>query len=482
MSSTIETVYKIYKSSEITMPSGTGNPTKDPPTGRRQTRRNSKRAVQSEAVSQDTSSQITKQGPMNRRGSPRKRNQHKNLTDSGQLQTAFLVSPLTSVTHLDTTSDGPHNRPGPASERIPIRGTSSRSSTIDQHTSATPKRNHRGLRPEQDASNLTTPIDFNSTPPVQAYAGPTFHASPAPSALPIPRLFSKSVPVGGKTTNMKAMVQDPSVETPSNKSDDSPTMRNAIQVNEGPVSEASPLDIFFNADRAEKARRTAAIAASSPLTRSPAYPVDIPQSVSPIPEYMRNHSRQNTGGSIGGGMFPLEMDASEKAASRHIPRPPLWESNRSELSPSRLSPEQAKAKTEAMKEILRISQTKENMPFVFSPAMPIPLHFDVGRRIVELEGYLNPEDPRYQPPEQHLNIRKVIDLYKTGTIAGGEQVCVCHGRIIPLEDLFRIKDWKWLEVCRPLLGKSMTNKFLIGIVSSACVQTGLWSFCWRECR
>lgn len=415
----------------MTMPSGTGNSNKTPPTGRRQTRGSPKRAVPSEAVSQDTSSQITQQGSINRRRSPRKRNQPENLTNSGQLQAAFLVSQLTFVTHLVATSDVPQNHTGSASKSIPIRGTSSRSRTFDEHLPATPKRNHRALRPEQGASNLTTPIDFNSTPPVQAYAGPTFHASPAPSALPIPRLFSTSVPVGGKTTNMKATVQDPSLGPPSNESDDFLTMRNAIQVDEGTVREASPLDIFFNADRAEKMRRAAANPASSPLTRSPAHLAVFPQSVDHIPGFDR---------------------------------------------------EQAKAKSKALKEYLRASQTKEDMPY-FSPATPLPLQFDIGRRLAQLEGYLNPQDPRCQPLGQHLNIRKVIDLYKTGALAGGEQVCVCQGKIISFEDIPQTREWKWLEVCRPLLGKSMNNTSVIGTaVSPVGIERDLWSCCWCGCR
>ena len=39
----------------------------------------------------------------------------------------------------------------------------------------------------------TNPVP-SITPAKPAYAGPTFHASPAPSALPIPKFFSKSAP------------------------------------------------------------------------------------------------------------------------------------------------------------------------------------------------------------------------------------------------------------------------------------------------
>jgi len=33
----------------------------------------------------------------------------------------------------------------------------------------------------------------------------------------------------------------------------------------------------------------------------------------------------------------------------------------------------------------------------FSPAIPIPLVFDVQKRIQELRGYPDPNDPQFQP-------------------------------------------------------------------------------------
>ena len=46
----------------------------------------------------------------------------------------------------------------------------------------------------------------------------------------------------------------------------------------------------------------------------------------------------------------------------------------------------------------------------FSPAMPIPLVFDVQKRIEQLQSFLDPNDPNYQPEEQHTNIKAVIKL------------------------------------------------------------------------
>jgi hypothetical protein len=44
----------------------------------------------------------------------------------------------------------------------------------------------------------------------------------------------------------------------------------------------------------------------------------------------------------------------------------------------------------------------------FSPAIPIPLVFDVQKRIQELRSYLDPNNPNYQPEQQHINIKAAI--------------------------------------------------------------------------
>ena len=59
-----------------------------------------------------------------------------------------------------------------------------------------------------------------------------------------------------------------------------------------------------------------------------------------------------------------------------------------------------------------------------SPAIPIPLPFDVQKRIQELRSYLDPKDPNYQPEYQHINIRAAIKLYEEGKIDGMEQVFI----------------------------------------------------------
>jgi len=46
----------------------------------------------------------------------------------------------------------------------------------------------------------------------------------------------------------------------------------------------------------------------------------------------------------------------------------------------------------------------------FSPAIPFPEPFNVQKRIQELHGYLDPNNPDYQPEQQHTNIKAAIKL------------------------------------------------------------------------
>ncbi|KAL0931609.1 uncharacterized protein CTRU02_212563 [Colletotrichum truncatum] len=80
-----------------------------------------------------------------------------------------------------------------------------------------------------------------------AFAGATFHASPAPSALPMPSFYSKAVPEspGGRGTRQEVQ-QQPS---PPATDYEAPTPRHSSNA---PVARESPLDAMFRADRAEK--------------------------------------------------------------------------------------------------------------------------------------------------------------------------------------------------------------------------------------
>ena len=54
----------------------------------------------------------------------------------------------------------------------------------------------------------------------------------------------------------------------------------------------------------------------------------------------------------------------------------------------------------------------------FSPACPMPVPFDVQKRLQELRSFLDPNNPNYQPENQHYNIKVAIKLYEEGKFMG----------------------------------------------------------------
>ena len=85
-------------------------------------------------------------------------------------------------------------------------------------------------------------------------------------------------------------------------------------------------------------------------------------------------------------------------------------------------------------------------PIKFAPAIPLPVKFDMQARVRQLRTFLDPSDPWYQPEAQHVNIRKVIELYLDGTIDGSEKIYVSEGRVITKEAFQRRTTWGVSEV------------------------------------
>ncbi|OBT40247.1 hypothetical protein VE00_09727 [Pseudogymnoascus sp. WSF 3629] len=81
----------------------------------------------------------------------------------------------------------------------------------------------------------------------------------------------------------------------------------------------------------------------------------------------------------------------------------------------------------------------------FAPATPIPLVIDTKARIKELQGYLDPNNPKYEPERQHVNIRAAIKLYEEGKIDGIQRITIIDGKITPFEDVVKSKAAFWIE-------------------------------------
>ena len=190
-----------------------------------------------------------------------------------------------------------------------------------------PKTN--GTPQPKNSKKSQTPRRTSATPS-QAYAGPTFHASPAPSSLPIPKFFSKSVPEAKKAKGLTAMMENESSEGALSPdcSEGSPTCEKAERFQQQ-IREESPLDIFFKADREERARARQT-SSRSPLFdgtqsgQSPRAAGPVSASPSPAPDHVRHHSRDPTCGSTN-GLFPIELEdgmSNSPAYQARRPNPP----------------------------------------------------------------------------------------------------------------------------------------------------------------
>ena len=173
----------------------------------------------------------------------------------------------------------------------------------------------REMKAAQSAAKKSSPLEApaSTATPIKLYAGPTFHASPAPSSLPLPKLYSKSAPPpdSGLATKPKTS-NELSEDSSGSAQEESPTMKNSLRVEAAQPREPSPLDVFFKADREEKARRATSQGSGTPSATGPFnatgarngsgthFPNLFAQSA-------RAHSRHPTGGSI----FPMELEGGD---------------------------------------------------------------------------------------------------------------------------------------------------------------------------
>lgn len=127
--------------------------------------------------------------------------------------------------------------------------------------------------------------------PHKPYAGPTFHASPAASALPMPKFFSKSVPTpASNAPSLQERVDQETAEQLASQQINTPEQSpSAGRAHPTPLHSRteSPLDIFFSAARAEKAKQQ-----YEPARQSPGPPAQ--HSLSPVHAAMRPVSQNTT--------------------------------------------------------------------------------------------------------------------------------------------------------------------------------------------
>lgn len=201
---------------------------------------------------------------------------------------------------------------------------------------------HPGHRHTSSQPNNVTTPQLKDSP---HYAGPTFHASPAPSALPIPSFLSKSVP----SSDLEPAVElesdhletEPELDTTPSKPRPRPPASAEQQ-------QSTPLDFLFKAAVEARNSKPQRSPEADPRIRSP-------QTDS------KAMSQRNYNG-LGNGIFPFEMETNEARnlqigpsfAPSYKDRMNALRSSSSSSQPATddLSPEQRRAKAEALKSLL----------------------------------------------------------------------------------------------------------------------------------
>jgi hypothetical protein len=203
-----------------------------------------------------------------------------------------------------TVSDGALANPAVSPQLHRTRQSVAMGAVQGQQTLNPGRASAQKARPVSVGSNMI------SNMAEQAYAGPTFQASPAASALPVPKFFSKSVPNIGVQPSLQGRMageKTPEEQASSPESD---------RVSPVPLRQAhSPLDLFFKADRAEKQRTQSGGHLQSPEISARPHPATAP----------RNFFQQGSRNAL---LRELDGDDSDLPSPRTMPsksRPPAVE-------------------------------------------------------------------------------------------------------------------------------------------------------------
>lgn len=148
------------------------------------------------------------------------------------------------------------NRPASGKQRQ--KNKAGKQKNAGASTSPEPDHPHKQTATPQRASSAS----FQKGPNM-AFAGATFHASPAPSALPMPSFLSKPSTSPSASRSMPAVVQQPS---PPATDTEVPT---PYRPSPGVKSSESPLDFMFRAHRQEKERERGGHGSNDPTTSTP---------------------------------------------------------------------------------------------------------------------------------------------------------------------------------------------------------------------
>lgn len=181
---------------------------------------------------------------------------------------------VANVSNTGCDQLGPHTpqkshsgSPDPQSAAGNQNGSKQRSRNKPRARNPNPAASPDSTRQNRRSTPQSIPVN-NKANSAAAFAGATFHASPAPSALPMPSFYSKSIPESpGNPGTSRDIRQQPSPPATDHE------ITTPHHPSTATIARESPLDAIFRADRAEKekARRVSSLH-SSARPRGPVSP------------------------------------------------------------------------------------------------------------------------------------------------------------------------------------------------------------------
>ena len=239
------------------------------------------------------------------------------------------TSSETDVAKLHTLSNAQSSAPGPKQAKAHRKPQAKKHPQQPDSEGGEPHH----AKPRQQSK----PDKAAATPLKPAYAASTFLKSPAPSSLPMPSFYSKSVPNTAILGDSQEGKDNAAISTEELIV---PPVENGFPIRH---RESTPLDFLFEAAR--KAQGTPR--AESPNTKSQSVSVraESPYDRSPAPRE-------------GGAVFPFEFEENSDRSEDPTHLTPFRENNeplRPQTAPARSLPQHEtdrKAKTEALKKLL----------------------------------------------------------------------------------------------------------------------------------
>ena len=252
----------------------------------------------------------------------------------------------------------PTQAPGAGPNKFNLPQTDADTLGGRKRKSTGPKRGQNGVKQERESLHRHRPSQpelvssdrYQATPLKQAYAGPTFHASPDASSLPLPSFYSKSLPPKSSTKVVNGINQQAILAERRTEADCSITPKTS----ELKLQRPSPLEFLFEAAR--QARETPRVNSTGnpPANSSPHDTNSLHRARSP---------REGTAETV----FPFELEASAAQvraigpsfATAYKERMNAFGDNRLPISlPTEdLGEEERRAKTDALKRLLMNAQS-----------------------------------------------------------------------------------------------------------------------------